>query len=119
MGLAVVEAAFDGGADAGGDGGVYGIEIEAHVNEVGAVGDPGQRLLHHAVDAVAVDVRHRMDLDARLLEPVLLALVQAPDPHEGDVRRVHLGRAPADRGELLRPISHQRGHRHSVDIPRG
>ena len=45
---------------------------------------------------VTVDVRHGVDMDAEALEVPPFPLVDAADPHQGDVCGVDLAEAPAD-----------------------
>ena len=54
---------------------VDGVEIEAHVQERDAL-RASERLAHHALDPVAVDVAHREDVDAELGDQRPLALVE-------------------------------------------
>ena len=94
MGLPVVEPAFDRGAHARGDGRINRIEIEAHVHVVGSIGDPGQRLLHDPVGALAIDVGHGVDLHPGFLQPLLLPGVEAAYPDQRDVPGSTLGPEP-------------------------
>lgn len=116
VGLAVVEAAPDRRTDPGRHGGIDRIEIEAHVQVVRPIRQSGQGLLHYTMDSMPVDVGHRVHLDPSLLEQVLLAVVEAPDPDEHHVGRVDLRGASADAGELRWAVTEQRGDGHPVDV---
>src|SRR3954462_16041501 len=119
MSFPVVEATLDRGTDARGYGGIYGIEVEAHMHEIGSVGDSADRLLHDVVHTVAVDFRHRVHLHTGLLETLLLSTIETADPDQCHIGRVDLGRPPADVSQLACAIAQQRSQGHAVNVARG
>ena len=74
------------------------------------------RLLGDRRDALAVDVLHREDVDARVADRDLFAFVEIAHADEHGVRREHLGRDAADPRELRRLLAEQRRERHAVDV---
>ena len=82
VGLAVVEAALDGRADARGDGRIADVQIERDVNAHGARPRQRQRALHDRGDAVAIDVLHREDMHARFADAPPLESIEIADADE-------------------------------------
>ena len=73
--------------DAGRDRRIADVHVERHVDAAGAVGGERNRPLGDPGDAVAVDVLHGEDVDARLADPRLLLLVEIADADEHRVLR--------------------------------
>src|SRR5690606_7787902 len=115
--FAVVRAARHGGADTRRDAGVEEVDVEADV-QVGVVVHAVQRFLHDALHADLVDVAHVVDVQAVLLDQLLLALVDRADAdlphHVGRDRR----RVTAEVGQFARAQAAQARHRHAVDVAR-
>ena len=118
VGLAVGEAASDGRPDARRDLGVERVEVERDVDEARAR-YAVERLPHRALDPDPVDVAHREDADARLVQERALGGVERADADEDDPRRVDGRQRSAPRGRTTpAPRPSGRGERHPVDVPR-
>jgi hypothetical protein len=116
VGLAVVEPALDGGADAGGNRRIADVEVERHVDAGGAASGDRQRLLHDRRDPLAIDVLHREYVHARVPHLLLLHVVQVADTDEHGLLRDDFGREVADAGQFRRLRPQQRGQRHPVHV---
>src|SRR5215218_8680164 len=98
---------------------VHGIEIEAHVNVVSAIGNACQRFLHHTVYAVPIDIRHRVHLNAVFFQACLLARIQTSDTNQGNIFCPNLRKYAADIGQLPDSETQHGGERHTMDVSGG
>src|SRR3954462_11890414 len=119
MGLPVIQPTLDRSTDTGSYGRVHCVEIQAHMHEVRAGRNLGQRLFHDTGDPMPVDVGHGMNLHAGLFQPLLLSAIEATNSDQRHVGRVYLGSGPSDTGELRSSKPEQGCERHSVNVSRG
>ena len=95
------------------------VRVKGHGKSVGVFGDDGERFVHDGADAAAVDLLHGEDANAGFLDEFPFLRIDFTNSDHDSVFRPNFRRETEDVRQLDRTVTHDRGHRHAVNVSAG